>query len=127
VIAEGEVMGFVPTADSARARSFYEKALGLGFVSEDQFALVVKSGETFIRIAKVAEFEPAPYTILGWRVQNIEDEVRTLNARGVAFKRYSYFAQDDLGIWAAPSGDKVAWFNDPDGNVLSLSQHVNTT
>jgi catechol 2,3-dioxygenase-like lactoylglutathione lyase family enzyme len=123
MISEGEVMGFIPTVDAARARSFYEGVLGLRFVSDDSFALVVQSQGTFIRIAKLEEFTPAPYTILGWRVKDIEKEVQALTARGVTFKRYPPMVQSDLGVWSAPGGSKIAWFLDPDGNALSLSQH----
>jgi catechol 2,3-dioxygenase-like lactoylglutathione lyase family enzyme len=123
MISEGKVMGFVPTTDAVRARGFYEGALGLRVVSDDPFALVVESQGTFIRITKVNELTPAPYTILGWRVSDIEQEVQSLHARGVAFCRYSGMAQTDLGVWTAPGGSKIAWFHDPDGNLLSLSQH----
>ena len=123
MLSESEVMGFVPTKDAAPARAFYEGVLGLRFISEDQFALVVESRQTVIRITKVNEFTPAPFTILGWRVQNIEEEVKTLASRGVSFQRYPGLTQNDLGIWTAPGGAQIAWFRDPDGNVLSLSQH----
>jgi catechol 2,3-dioxygenase-like lactoylglutathione lyase family enzyme len=123
MISEAEVMGFIPTTDAVRARAFYEDVLGLGVVSDDPFALVLESNGTFIRIAKLDELTPAPYTILGWRVNDIESEVQTLHARGVTFTRYPGMAQTDLGVWTAPGGAKIAWFRDPDGNVLSLSQH----
>jgi catechol 2,3-dioxygenase-like lactoylglutathione lyase family enzyme len=123
MISECEVMGFVPTVDAARARNFYEGVLGLDFVSDDPFALVVRSKGTYIRIVKLKEFAPAPYTILGWRVKDIESEVQTLTARGVTFNRYPSLVQSDLGVWTAPGGSKIAWFLDPDGNALSLSQH----
>jgi catechol 2,3-dioxygenase-like lactoylglutathione lyase family enzyme len=123
MISESEVMGFIPTTDAVRAREFYEGVLGLQVLSDDSFALVVKSKGTFIRIVKLHELTPVPYTILGWRVQNIEEEVRTLHARGVTFTRYPGMAQSDLGVWTAPGGSKIVWFRDPDGNVLSLSQH----
>ena len=74
--------------------------------------------------AAMAQFTPAPFTILGWQVTEIEKTVAGLQAKGVAFERFGFFEQDSLGIWTAPTGDKVAWFKDPDGNVLSLSQHV---
>jgi catechol 2,3-dioxygenase-like lactoylglutathione lyase family enzyme len=122
MVSESEVMGFIPTKDVARARAFYEEKLGLRFISNDQFALVVESHGTLIRITKINEFTPAPFTILGWRTQNIEDEVQSLSARGVSFQRYPGMAQNNLGIWDSPSGAKVAWFKDPDGNVLSISQ-----
>lgn len=123
MLSESEVMGFIPTKDEAKARAFYEGKLGLRFISDDQFALVVESRGTVIRISKVDNFTPAPFTILGWRVQNIENEVRDLIARGVSFERFPGLPQDDLGIWASPTGAKVAWFKDPDGNILSVSQH----
>ena len=123
MLSQAAVMCFVPTKDSARARAFYEGTLGLHFVSEDAFALVVESAETVIRIVKIAEFTPAPYTVLGWRVQNIAEQARDLDVRGVAFERFPSMIQDELGIWTAPGGSKVAWFRDPDGNFLSISQH----
>ncbi|MGC2164094.1 MAG: VOC family protein [Silvibacterium sp.] len=123
MLSESEVMGFIPTKDAAQARAFYEGKLGLRFISDDDFALVVESRGTFIRISKVKEFAVAPFTILGWRVQNIEDEVKNLSARGVSFQRFPGLPQNDLGIWASPTGARIAWFQDPDGNVLSLSQH----
>jgi catechol 2,3-dioxygenase-like lactoylglutathione lyase family enzyme len=123
MISQSVVMGFIPTTDAERARGFYENIVGLRFVSDDPFALVVASGETVIRIVKLEEFIPAPYTILGWRVSDIENEVETLHAKGVLFKRYSQMQQNRLGVWTAPGGTKIAWFSDPDGNVLSLSEH----
>lgn len=122
MLASSKVIGFVPTKDSAKARSFYEGKLGFQFVSDDQFALVLRAGETMIRIAK-ADFNPAPFTVLGWEVSNIEEMVAWLQKRGVVFEKYPWVNDKELGIWTAPSGDKVAWFKDPDGNVLSVSQH----
>ena len=123
MLASSKVIGFVPTKDSAKARSFYEAKLGFQFVSDDQFALVVKAGETMIRIAKAQDFTPAKYTVLGWEVSNIEEVVRWLQKRGVAFEKYPFVQDKELGIWTTPNGDKVAWFKDPDENVLSVSQH----
>jgi catechol 2,3-dioxygenase-like lactoylglutathione lyase family enzyme len=124
MLASGKVVGFVPTKDSVRARSFYEGKLGFQFVSDDMFALVMRAGETMIRIAKTSDFSPAPYTVLGWEVSNIEDMVAWLNKRGVAFEKYPFVQDKEMGIWTTPNGDKVAWFKDPDGNVLSVSQHL---
>jgi hypothetical protein len=76
-----------------------------------------------LRIGKVPDFTPAPYTVLGWEVANIEEIVAWLQKRGVAFEKYPFVQDKELGIWTAPTGDKVAWFKDPDGNVLSVSQH----
>jgi catechol 2,3-dioxygenase-like lactoylglutathione lyase family enzyme len=120
------VMGFIPTTDFTRARAFYVDLLGLTLVSEDDFAIEVKSGGTHIRITEVGDLTPHPFTILGWRVDDIVAEVRELAAKGLAFERYSWAKQDEHGIWTAPGGAQVAWFRDPDGNTLSLSQHVST-
>ena len=123
MLAASKIIGFVPTKDSKKAREFYEGKLGFQFVSDDPFALVMRAGETMIRVSKANDFVPAPYTVMGWEVMDIETVVRWLSARGVVFEKYAFVEDKELGIWSAPSGDKVAWFKDPDGNVLSLSQH----
>lgn len=123
MLAAGQIVGFVPTLDSLKARGFYEDQLGFQFVSDDQFALVMKAGSTSIRIAKAKNFTPAPYTVMGGEVAEIEAVVRWLTQRGVVFEKYPFVQDRDLGIWTTPGGDKVAWFKDPDGNVLSVSQH----
>ena len=120
------IIGFVPTRDAGRSREFYENTLGLTFVADDGFALVFRSGGNMIRIARVQELLPAVHTILGWEVADIVAEAGALTGRGVVFMRYPFLPADQvdaLGIWSAPGGTKVAWFQDPDGNTLSLSQH----
>ena len=123
MLASSKLIGFVPTKDSAKARGFYEGKLGFTFVSEDNFALVMRADKSMIRIAKAQDFTPAPYTVLGWEVANIEEVAGWLRGRGVAFEKYPWVEDKETGIWSAPGGDKVAWFKDPDGNVLSISQH----
>jgi len=123
MIADGKMVGFVPTKDYEKARAFYEGKLGFEFVSLDQFALVVSVGGHKIRIAKIPNFTPLQGTILGWEVQNIEAVAAWLRDRGVATEKYSFVQNQELGIWTAPGGDKVAWFKDPDGNILSIGQH----
>lgn len=118
------IVAFVPTKDSVRAREFYEGVLGLHFVKDDGFAMVLDANGIMIRVAKVPDFKPAQFTILGWQVSDIEKVVRGLQSKGVHFEIFGFFKQDDLGIWTAPTGDKVAWFKDPDGNILSVSEHV---
>jgi catechol 2,3-dioxygenase-like lactoylglutathione lyase family enzyme len=124
MLASGKLIGFVPTTDYDKARAFYENKLGLEFVSLDQFALVMSVGGHKIRIAKVPNFTPLQGTILGWEVQDIEAVAAWLRDRGVTLEKYPFVQDQELGIWTAPSGDKVAWFKDPDGNVLSISQHL---
>jgi len=120
----GRLVGFVAITDAARAKSFYIDKLGLKLVSEDDFAVVLEANANSVRLTKVREFTPQPFTILGWQVASIEAAVKGLAAAGVSFERYGQFMkQDELGIWTAPNGAKVAWFKDPDGNTLSVSQH----
>ena len=119
------IVAFIPTLDFDKARAFYVDVLGLGFVANDGFAMVLDANGTMIRVAKVQpDFKPAIFTILGWEVTEIEKVVAAMTAKGVVFERYGFFEQDDLGIWAAPGDAKVAWFKDPDGNTLSVSQHA---
>lgn len=119
------IVAFVPIRNPAAARDFYHGVLGLPVVSEDPFALVLDANGITVRLANVSDvedFRPGRYTVLGWQVADIADTVRGLASRGVAFARYPGMAQDELGIWASPSGAKVAWFEDPDGNILSLTE-----
>ena len=124
MLAAGKMMGFVPIKDYEAARAFYEGVLGLRFVKDDGFAMVLDANGTMIRAAKVKDFTPAQFTVLGWQVSDIENIVRALGKKGVHFEIFGFFKQDELGIWTAPTGDKVAWVKDPDGNILSVSQHV---
>jgi catechol 2,3-dioxygenase-like lactoylglutathione lyase family enzyme len=123
MLSTNPLIAFIPSKDTSRARSFYEGVLGLRFVSDDAFAIVMDSNGTMIRIVRVGEFTPAPFTILGWQVDDIHAKVAELSGNGVQFNRYPYFEQSEDGVWTAPNGAKVAWFPDPDGNVLSVSQH----
>ena len=118
------IVAFVPIKDSEKARAFYEGVLGLRFVKDDGFALVFDANGIKVRAAKMKDFTPAQFTVLGWQVQDIENVVRALQSKGVHCEIFGFFKQDELGIWTAPTGDKVAWFKDPDGNILSVSQHV---
>jgi len=117
------IVAFVPTKDAEKAKAFYVDVLGLRFIKDDGFAMVLDANGIMVRVAR-AQFTPAQFTILGWQVKNIEKTAAGLQEKGVHFERFGFFEQDALGIWTAPTGDKVAWFKDPDGNVLSLSQHV---
>ena len=120
------IVTFLITANPDPALAFYRDSLGFAFVKDDGFALVFDAHGIMLRIAKTkpGQFTPAPYTVLGWEVEDISEAVKQLADRGVIFERYSQMPQDKDGVWTAPGGDKVAWFKDPDGNVLSLSQHV---
>jgi catechol 2,3-dioxygenase-like lactoylglutathione lyase family enzyme len=123
MLSSQKLMAFAATRNPARAKEFYGSKLGLPLVSEDGFALVFDANGTILRVATVRELVPAPYTVLGWEVEDIENAVKELGKSGVEFEQYGTFPQDELGIWTAPDGARVAWFKDPDGNTLSVSQH----
>lgn len=127
MLGSTKIVAFVPTRDAKKAKSFYEGLLGLRFVSEDRFAVVLDANGISVRVSNVPEFKPHPFTILGWEVSEIEKVVSGLEARGVHFEKYGFEGQDQQGVWTAPTGDKVAWFKDPDGNILSVSQHISRT
>ena len=113
---------FLATTNPARSRAFYEGLLGLTFVADEPPALVFQVGDSMLRIQKVEQVHPAPYTALGWAVSDIRRTVDQLRAAQVKFERYTGMNQDDDNIWHAPSGALVAWFRDPDGHTLSLTQ-----
>jgi catechol 2,3-dioxygenase-like lactoylglutathione lyase family enzyme len=120
------IIAFVATTNPARAKEFYANVLGLELLSEDGFALMFDAGGTNLRVAIVRELQPAGYTVLGWTVPDIRRAIAGLVERGVEFRRYEGFGQDELGIWTSPSGARVAWFGDPDGNTLSLTEFGST-
>jgi catechol 2,3-dioxygenase-like lactoylglutathione lyase family enzyme len=117
-----KLVAFVATRNPELSKQFYRDKLGLKFLSDDGFALVFDIAGTMLRIAKVKDFTPLPFTVLGWEVTSIGKAVVELAGKGVVFERFPGMTQDKLGIWNAPGGAKVAWFKDPDGNILSLSQ-----
>lgn len=116
------LVAFVATTDSARARAFYERTLGLELVSDDPFALVFNANGTMIRLQKVGEFKAQPFTALGWTVVDIQAVIAALKQKDVVCERFPGMDQDASGIWASPSGARIAWFKDPDGNLLSLTE-----
>ena len=120
-----KIVGFLTTTKPDEARKFFGETLGFRFVADDDFALVFDANGTTIRVAKARAFTPAQGTVLGWEVDDIRAAVRELAARGVHFEQFNlpFLKQDELGVWTAPGGDEVAWFKDPDGNVLSISAH----
>jgi catechol 2,3-dioxygenase-like lactoylglutathione lyase family enzyme len=121
VLSREKVMAFVATTDAAAARAFYEGILGMRVIGDQPFALVLDAMGTKVRVQKVEKVARAPYTVLGWEVEDIVGTVRALTEKGIAFTRYPGMQQDELGIWTSPGGGRVAWFQDPDGNVLSLT------
>jgi catechol 2,3-dioxygenase-like lactoylglutathione lyase family enzyme len=121
-LSSAELMAFVPSSDLERSQQFYESVLGLTVVEVTPFACVLRSGDTTLRVAVAVNMRPQPFTVLGWTVADIRVELGQLLDRGVEALRFDGMGQDDEGIWTAPGGAQVAWFHDPDDNVLSLTQ-----
>ena len=123
-LGAAKVVAFVPVTDAEKARAFYEGVLGLRFVEHEKpFALVFDANGIMLRVTPVGEHAPAPFTILGWDVESIEAAIDELVASGVEFMRIPGFNDTDpRAIWTAPGGARIAWFHDPDKNVLSLTQ-----
>lgn len=117
-----DIIAFVHTCNRERAKTFYRDTLGLTLLSEDPFALAFDAHGIMLRVTSVKALTAAPYTVLGWKVSDIAAAAKELQAAGVKLERYEGFGQDELGIWTAPGGTKVAWFKDPDGNTLSLTE-----
>jgi catechol 2,3-dioxygenase-like lactoylglutathione lyase family enzyme len=117
------IIGFVTIVDVSRAREFYRDTLGLRLVSEDPpFALVFEANGIMLRLGMAKELPPAHGTVLGWQVPEIAATVKNLERAGVHFERFEGMEQNELGIWNSPYGAKVAWFKDPDGNILSVTE-----
>lgn len=124
MLESSDVVAFAAAADLPRARAFYERKLGLPVIEHNDFACVFDANGTMLRVTAVPEVLRAGYTVLGWRVTDIEATVRGLAAKGVVFNRYDGMNQDENGIWTTPGGEQVAWFADPDGNTLSITQFL---
>jgi catechol 2,3-dioxygenase-like lactoylglutathione lyase family enzyme len=122
LLNRSRLMAFAATAKPEEARRFYREVLGLSLVEEGPFALVFDACGTMLRVQKVEAHAPQPHTTLGWQVDDIRGTMRSLEQRGVRFERYAGLPQDEAGVWTTPDGASVAWFKDPDGNVLSLTQ-----
>ena len=122
-LASSSLVAFVGVCDPDRAKRFYRDTLGLHLVREElPFALVFDVQGTMLRVTVVPEVKPAKFTVLGWKVPDIQAAVSSLEEEGVEFQRYAGLQQDGLGIWTSPNGARVAWFHDLDGNILSVTQ-----
>jgi len=122
ILGSHKLVAFVATRNAGRAKAFYRDTLGLRLVSEDEFALVFDAAGTMLRVTRVQEVAAAAYTVLGWQVPDIVRMAKNLQQAHVTLQRYPGMSQDELGIWTSPSGARVAWFKDPDGNTLSITQ-----
>lgn len=122
MLKNSKVISFIATARPQDAKAFYKDVLRLALRSEDKFAIVFDLGQGSLRVTPVEALVPAPFTVLGWEVEDIRKEAKVLGEFGVAFEKFPGLEQDKAGVWTAPGGAMVAWFKDPDGNILSLTQ-----
>jgi len=122
VLKEATLTAFLATTDTERSKVFYTTVLGLSLMTEDSFALALDCHGIELRLQKVDGFRPHTFTALGWKVRDIRAAIADLAGRGVDFERYAFLEQDAFGVWQTPSGARVAWFKDPDGNLLSLTE-----
>ncbi|HMH24854.1 MAG TPA: VOC family protein [Puia sp.] len=123
MLSDKTIMAFIATTDAKKARPFYEEVLGLPVKRTDEYAIVFNSNGIELRMTIVRELHPVPYSVMSWIVPDIHGMIKGLTAKGVVFEKYTFFTQDDAGVWTAPDGTQVAWFKDPDGNLLSLTQY----
>lgn len=124
MLGSATVTALVGTMKPEISKAFYQDTLGLKFISDDGFALVFEGKNARVRVSRVPGVTPAVYAVLAFQVDDIEKAVDGLTAKGVVFARFGFFVQDARGIWSAPDGTKVAWFHDPDLNLLSVVQPV---
>lgn len=122
MLADQELKAFVPTVMPEKAKLFYRDILGLQLLSEDTYALEFDANGTRLRVIIVPELKPHVFTVVGWNVTDISLVIASLNKKGIFCEKYHLPGQDSAGIWTSPGGSKVAWFKDPDGNVLSLTE-----
>jgi len=122
MLTNKKMKAFVPTLDPEKAKEFYTKVLELKLLSSDKYGIEFDANGTLLRINTVREYTPHPFTVLGWNVDDISATIQALNKKGVHCEKYSFLEQDEMGVWLSPGGSKVAWFKDPDGNLLSLTE-----
>ncbi len=120
---EMRITSILPSSNLEQSKAFFQNVLGLNLISEDPYGVELEGLDSVMRLSLVQQFTPQAFTILGFKVSDIDSEVKSLTTKGVIFEYYDSLDQDELGIWTSPSDAKVAWFKDPEGNVLSLTQY----
>jgi catechol 2,3-dioxygenase-like lactoylglutathione lyase family enzyme len=123
VLTDARIVAFAASTDLDRAYRFYVEVLGLKLLERSPYGLELECNGSELRVNAVDDKPLVPYTVLGWTVGSLDDNVAALRAKGVTFKRYEGLDQDEYDAWAAPDGTRVVWFTDPDDNLLSLHQH----
>jgi catechol 2,3-dioxygenase-like lactoylglutathione lyase family enzyme len=121
MLDRSDVMVFSATTRPAEALAFYRDVLGLRLIADEPYAIVFDCHGIMLRVQRTRQHTPAGHTLLGWKVADMKAAVRDLTSRGVVFERYPHVDQDADGVWTTPDGTQVAWFKDPDGNILSLT------
>ena len=122
MLSDKKLRAFVATTKPNKAKLFYKEVLGLKLLSEDDYASEFDANGTLLRVTTVQDLKPQQFTVLGWGVEDIRSAVQLLNSKNVFCEKYDFFEQDDLGVWTASNGSKIAWFKDPDGNIISLTE-----
>ena len=126
MLTDKKLKAFIPTIQPEIAKAFYKNVLGLKLLSEERYFIDFDVHDSVLRIVSVEKFTPQTFTIVGWVVEDISTTIRALNEKGVFCLKYDYFEQDEFGVWVSPGGFKVAWFKDPDGNVLSINEEFSS-
>ena len=127
MLEDKKLKAFIPTIEPEKARNFYMNVLGLKLVSEDHYGMEFYTNGVLLRVTTVNKLTPQPFTVLGWDVEDLPSMIVSLGKSGIKFEKYNYIEQDNYGIWTAPGGLKVAWFKDPDGNLLSLTEYTDSS
>lgn len=122
--SEQNLFTFVPVTDGDRAKAFYEGVLKLTVLEETPFAVVFKVPGGTLRLAKTPDFNPQPFSLVGWVVPDLAADMAQLRENGVTFEQFQGLPQDEAGVWTVPDGTQICWFRDPDGNLLSLTQEA---
>jgi catechol 2,3-dioxygenase-like lactoylglutathione lyase family enzyme len=124
MLEDKKLKAFIPTIKPEKARNFYKNVLGLKLISEDQYGMEFNTNGALLRVTTVNKLTPHPFTVMGWDVDDLPTLINSLTEAGVEFEQYDFLEQDNNGIWMAPGNVKVAWFKDPDGNLLSLTEYI---
>lgn len=121
-LSDQNTMTFIQTAKHQEALDFYQDVLGLPMIDDAGHAFIFRAHNTELLLTKVKKFEATNYTVFGWKVNDINEIIKTLTDAGVQFIQFKHLKQTPEGIWKAQNGSQIAWFKDPDGNVLSIAQ-----
>ena len=124
MLASSRLQTIVWTSRISAAEKFYSEVLGLPLKGKSHGALIYDVGGSDLRVSPVPETQPSAHTVLGFAVPNLRATVELLKERGVNLERIAGISHDSTGILTTPEGAKVAWFRDPDGNLLSAVQYA---